>query len=106
MPSSAGEPDTMTAILVMAAVTLMLRFTGYWAMAYVPLTPRLRRALDALPGSVIVATVLPVAAKGGPAALLAVLAALGVMIWLRNDFLAVIAGVGVAVAVRALGFGG
>ncbi|MCC7347743.1 MAG: AzlD domain-containing protein, partial [Variibacter sp.] len=44
----------------MAAVSHAIRLGGFWVMARVPLTPRLRRMLDALPGSVVAATVLPI----------------------------------------------
>ncbi len=43
------------AILAMAVATYAMRATGFWLMARVPVTPRLRRMLDALPGSVVVA---------------------------------------------------
>src|SRR5438445_783391 len=58
------RPDVLTAFAVMAAVTVALRLGGYWLMGYVKVTPRVRRMLDALPGSIIVAASLPVAVGG------------------------------------------
>ena len=45
------------AILAMAAVTYAIRAGGFWLMGYVPLTPRVRSILNALPGSVVVAVI-------------------------------------------------
>ncbi len=98
--------DVMLAFAVMTAVTVASRLGGYWLMGYVNVTPRIRRMLDALPGSIIVAAALPVAVNGGPVVMFAILAALAVAIMLRNDFIAVIVGMAVAAAARALGFGG
>ena len=61
--------------------------------------------LDALPGSIIVASVLPVVVKGGAVPAVAVGAALLVMIATRRDFLAVIVGALVAAGARAAGLG-
>ena|ERR1700761_8284011 len=95
------EPgETLIAILVMAAVTYAMRAGGFWLMGHVPLTMRVRRMLEALPGTVVVATVLPIAAREGVPALLAIAAALGAMMLRRNDFLAVLAGMAVAAAAR------
>jgi uncharacterized membrane protein len=98
--------DVMLAFAVMTAVTVASRLGGYWLMGYVNVTPRVRRMLDALPGSIIVAAALPVAVNGGPVVIFAILAALAVAIMLRNDFIAVIVGMAVAAAARALGLGG
>ncbi len=94
-------PGTLAAVLAMAAVTYALRAGGYWLMARVPLTARLHRMLEALPGAVVVATVLPIAVREGAPAMLAIAAAGGAMIVRRNDFFAVIAGMAVAAAARA-----
>jgi uncharacterized membrane protein len=91
------------AIALMTAATAMTRFAGYWVMARVPLTRRVRRMLEALPGSVVVATVLPIAAEGGPASMLAICAALAAMLVRRNELVAIGVGVSVAAAARAVG---
>jgi uncharacterized membrane protein len=91
------------AIVAMGLATYSMRAGGFWLMGHVPLTPFVRRMLAALPGSVIAATVLPIIAKTGPVAVLAVLAAGAVMVIRRNDFLAVIAGMAVATLARAMG---
>jgi uncharacterized membrane protein len=92
----------LLAILAMAAATYPMRAGGYWIMGYVPLTPRVRRMLDALPGSVIVAAILPTIAREGTAAALAILVGGVVMLFLRRDYLAVAAGMAAAAVFRAL----
>ena len=52
-------------IFATALVTFLLRVSGYWLMARVPITPRVKRALDALPASLFVSTVAPIALKAG-----------------------------------------
>ena len=59
MSPSDGEAGILAAILTMAAATYAMRAGGFWLMGHVPLTARVRRMLEALPGSVVVATVLP-----------------------------------------------
>jgi len=98
--------DVMLAFAVMTAVTVASRLGGYWLMGYVNVTPHVRRMLDALPGSIIVAAALPVAVNGGPVVIFAIVAAMAVTIIRRNDFIAVIVGMAVAAGARALGFGG
>lgn len=94
-------PGAIAAILAMGAVTYAMRAGGFWLMGHVPLTPRVRRMIEALPGAVIIATVLPIAASEGVPALLAIAAAVGAMMIRRNDFLAVIVGMTVAALARA-----
>jgi uncharacterized membrane protein len=98
--------DVMVAFAVMTAVTIAARLGGYWLMGYVNVTPRVRRMLDALPGSIIVAAALPVAVNGGPVVMFAIIAAIAVTIIFRNDFIAVITGMMVAALARGFGFGG
>jgi uncharacterized membrane protein len=98
--------DVMIAFAVMTAVTVLSRIGGYWLMGYVNVTPRVRRMLDALPGSIIIAAALPVAVNGGPVVMFAIAAAMVVTIIRRNDFIAVITGMAVAALARALGFAG
>jgi uncharacterized membrane protein len=98
--------DVMIALAVMTAVTVASRLGGYWLMGYITVTPRVRRMLDALPGSIIVAAALPVAVNGGAVVMFAIVAAMVVTIIRRNDFIAVITGMAVAALARAIGFTG
>jgi uncharacterized membrane protein len=78
-----------------------MRAGGYWLMGRVPLTPRVRRMLEASPGAVIVATILPIIVREGVPAALAILAGGAVMLVWRRDYLAVAAGMAAAAAWRA-----
>jgi len=98
-----GSSGALLAIIAMALVTYPMRAGGYWLMGHVPLTSRLRRILEALPGTVVVATVLPLLFREGIAAAAAIAVALVVTFIRRNDFIALVAGVGAAAAVRAMG---
>lgn len=94
---------SIVAILAMAAATQLMRLGGYWLMGHVPITPRVRKMLEALPGSVIIALTLPVIVKTGPTAYLAVGAVIAFMLWRRNEFVAVAIGIAVATLCRAYG---
>lgn len=96
--------NVLLAIAIMGMVTVALRLGGFFLMRYVPVTPRVRRMLDALPGSVIAAAVLPVAIQGGTVAVAAIAAAILVMALSRNDVVAVLAGVGIAALLRLQGW--
>lgn len=92
----------LVAIVAMGFATVLMRTSGFWLMAHVALTPRIRRMLNALPGSIVVAMVLPVIVKGGPVAVLGVAVAAALMAWRGNQILAVAAGVVVAALARAM----
>jgi uncharacterized membrane protein len=100
---SAADPLVLPAILVMGVIAFMMRAGGFWLMGRVPLTPRVRRMLEALPGSIVAAIVLPIVARLGLVAALAVVAAALVMTWRRNELVAVSAGIAIAIAARAAG---
>ena len=102
---SATEPLALglMAIFAMAAMNYLMRAGGFWLMAHVPLTMRVRRMLAALPGSIVLATVLPIVAKSGPTAFVALAAAAACMLLVRNEFLAVVAGVLAAALIRSAG---
>jgi uncharacterized membrane protein len=98
-----AAPGAFAAILAMAVATYLCRVGGYFAMTMIPLSPRVRQGLAALPGSIVVATVLPVAERGGLVAIVALLAGLGAMLVTRREVVALVAGLGLAAALRAAG---
>lgn len=98
-----ATPGVAAAIAAMAAVTYLCRISGYYLMHVIPVTPRLRRALAALPGSIIAAAVIPSLERLGPAAALAIGAAVLTMILRRNEILALAVGLAVAIGARAAG---
>ncbi|MEZ5763986.1 MAG: AzlD domain-containing protein [Xanthobacteraceae bacterium] len=105
MPAEMMRTEILVVIAAMTLVTIVMRVAGFWLMAYVPVTPRIRRMLAALPGSIIAAAVLPIVVEGGLVAAMAVVAAMAAMWLTRSDFVAVLAGMGVAAAARFAGLG-
>jgi uncharacterized membrane protein len=99
----AGSAGPYLAIVAMAVATYLCRAAGVVLMSRVRLTPAVERALRALPGSIVVATVLPIIIKAGAAAILGLAAALVVMSVARNELLALLAGLLAVSAARALG---
>jgi uncharacterized membrane protein len=99
-----AEHGAFLAAILMAAVTYLWRGGGFFLMGFIKPHRRISAALAALPGSVIVATVLPIALRNGPAAWLALAAVIAVMAWRRYDLLAVAAGMATIVGLRAAGF--
>jgi uncharacterized membrane protein len=99
-------PDSFgasAAIVVMALATYAMRAGGFWLMALMPRSPRLQRMIEALPGSVVTAAVLPFIVREGLVAALAITVAGAVMLATRKDLLAVLAGMAVAATARAVG---
>lgn len=97
------DAPTLLAICVMAATTLFNRTAGFMVMRFIPLTPRVRRILECLPGAVIVAIVAPTAAHGDLPLALGLAAALITAKVLRSDFFAVLAAVAVTASLRFAG---
>jgi len=101
------DPGTLGAVLAigaMAIATYLCRIAGVVLMSFIPLTPHVRRGLAALPGSIVVATVLPLIERLGAAAAVALLVAIGTMILRRSELLALLTGMAAISALRALGF--
>lgn len=91
-------------IAVMGLTTYLLRIGGFWFMGRVRLGPRVRQGLDALPGSIFVATALPLAIQGGPAAQVAAAVSALVMLVTRQEVLAILAALAAGAGMRAFGF--
>ncbi|HWV51470.1 AzlD domain-containing protein [Pseudorhodoplanes sp.] len=91
-------------IAAMAAVTVFTRLAGYWMMGRVTLTPRVMRMLDALPGSVVAALIMPVVLKEGASAAVAMIAVALLVIWLRNEFVALACGIAIIAGLRFMGW--
>jgi uncharacterized membrane protein len=90
------------AIICMGIVTATLRFSGYWLMGNVQFTPRIQRIMEALPGCVVAALILPILLREGAPAVVAVVAVALLMAWWRKEFAALAVGVAVAMTVRSL----
>lgn len=98
-----GGIGPWTVIAATAAVTYLLRVSGYWLMSRVPVTPRVKRGLDALPASIFVATVAPIALKAGVPGAAAVAATAVAMFFTRRELPSLAVGFAVAAGLRAAG---
>jgi uncharacterized membrane protein len=90
-------------VVTMMIAAYAMRAGGFWLIGHFVIGARLQRMLNALPGAVIAASVVPIVAKGGVSAVCAVAASVLTMMVARNNFAAVVAGVGAAALVRAAG---
>jgi uncharacterized membrane protein len=99
----AGPAGPWLAIGLMALLTYLLRIGGVAMMSRVRITPPVERALAALPGSIVAATVVPIAIAAGPPAILGVLAAVLTARLAGNELAALLAGLAAAAAMRAFG---
>lgn len=99
----AGPYGLYVAIAAMALATYTCRAAGYLLMTHIQVTPGMERALQALPGSIVVAIVLPAAIRSGPAAIAGVAAGLGVMMLSRSEIGGLAVGLAVVAALRAAG---
>ena len=100
IPDGAGGA---LAIAVMALATYLCRISGVALMSRVTLTPAIRRALGALPGSIVAALVVPIAVRSGPDAVVGIAVGIVAMRLVRNEVAALVAGLAAAAAMRAFG---
>jgi uncharacterized membrane protein len=91
------------AIASMMLVTYLCRVSGVALMSRVKVTARVERALRALPGAIVLATITPLTASAGLPAWMALAAALSVVMLRGHELLALAAGLGAATLARAFG---
>ena len=84
------EPTTLAAIVGMAVATVLTRFTGFWLVQRISVEGRLARALEAVPGAILVSLIAPIVLAKGPAESVAALVTL--LIASRAPTLAAVAG--------------
>lgn len=94
--------EVLITIAGMAIVTYATRAGGLWLMAHVTPSPRVETALQALPGTLLMALIAPMALTRGPVE--AVASALVVVTMLRTGSLiaAIVVGVGTTALFRAI----
>jgi uncharacterized membrane protein len=102
-PSDPMVFGSFAGIVAMALATYATRVAGYWLMGHVPMTLRVRRMLETLPGAIVVATVAPLVARAGVPGLIAIAVTLASMILRRNEFLAVALGLTAVSVARSFG---
>jgi uncharacterized membrane protein len=97
------DPNTLAIIVAMAAAAAFCRVSGFAFMRFIPITPRVRAGLDAIPLSVMLAIALPVTLRGGPPEWIGV-GVTGLLVYLGgNDLVAIVCGMSAVAAIRAFG---
>ncbi|WP_349369624.1 AzlD domain-containing protein [Salinarimonas sp.] len=99
----AGPAGDYVAVALMTVATYLCRASGIVFMSRMRITPRIERALRALPGSIVIATILPVAAQAGFSAILGLAAAIAVMTVTRIELAGVAAGLAAVSLARLVG---
>jgi uncharacterized membrane protein len=99
----AGPWGSALVIASMALATYLCRIAGVAIMSRVRITPRIERGLRALPGSIIMATILPVALDNGLPAILALTATIVAMVVTRSELASLLTGLGALAVIRAFG---
>jgi uncharacterized membrane protein len=99
-----GDTESfLLALLAMGCAAYACRVSGFLLMGFVRITPRLEAALKAVPLAVMLGIIAPVAAKGRPPELAALLVITVLMRVMKSDVAAALAGVATVAAGRALG---
>jgi Predicted membrane protein len=89
-------------IAIMAFVTLVTRWAGVFIMAFIPLSPRVTRFIQAMSGSVLIAIIAPMAFSGDAGARVALLITAALMLLTKKPLLAIACGVVSAAVIRHL----
>lgn len=90
------------AVIVMCLTTYLTRIGGLVVMSWFPITPRVKRIMEALTGSTLVALVVPSAMHGDSAAKSAVIVSVAVMAVSRNALAAMLSGIAAAALWRVI----
>lgn len=98
-----GEPATnATIILTMTAAAAFCRLSGYAFMRFIPLTPRIEAALAAIPLAVMVGIIGPPVLRGSLPEWAGLFVTVAAARLRSNDFTALILGMAVVAALRAV----
>ena len=89
-------------LLAMALVTLLTRWGGVYVMSFIPINHRVKRFIQAMSGSVLVAIIAPIALTGDLGARLALVTTAILMVLCKKPLPAIACGIGVAALVRLL----
>ncbi len=97
-----ASPDSLTILAVMALAAAICRGGGFWLMRFVPITPRVHAALNAIPIAVLMGIMAPALLRGGIPESAAVVATAGVVKAGGNDLVAILAGLATVALLRQL----
>ena len=89
-------------IAVMVLAAIICRFSGFWLMGFVPITPRVKAGLAAIPIAVMAGIMAPAIVRGGVPESAGMIATVAVVKLGGNDLVAIIAGLAAVAALRQL----
>ena len=93
------DPQTLLVIAMMAVVSYVTRAGGYFLLGFMTLTDPVRRGLEALPGAVLIAILVPMALEDAITGVTITLA-VGFALATRREWLAVPLAVACAAVLR------
>jgi uncharacterized membrane protein len=96
------DRTTLVIILVMTVAAALCRLAGYGFMRFVPLTPRVEAGLKAVPLAVMIGIMGPPVLKGGMPEIVGLVATIAAVRLGLNDLIALVAGMGMVAALRAV----
>lgn len=94
--------NALFVIAVMALAAAICRFSGFWLMRFVPITPRVQAGLAAIPIAVMAGIMAPAIVRGGLAESAGMLATIGAVKLGGNDLVAIVAGLATVALLRQL----
>ena len=97
------DPNTFAIIVAMAIAAAFCRFSGFAFMRFMPMTPRVRAGLAAMPLAVMLAIVLPPALRGSWPEWGGIAAAMAAVLLRGNELVALVAGMATVALLRAFG---
>jgi uncharacterized membrane protein len=97
------DPAFVPLLLAMAGAAFLCRIVGFWAMRFVPPSPRLEAALRATPLAVMAGIVATAVARGGLPEIVAVGAVLLAHRLTGSELVSAFSGIATVAALRALG---
>jgi uncharacterized membrane protein len=89
-------------IAAMALAAALCRFSGFWLMRFVPLTPRVQAGLAAIPMAVMAGIMAPAVVHGGVPESAAMLATVAAVKLGGNDLVAILVGLGTVALMRQI----
>jgi uncharacterized membrane protein len=94
--------NALFVIAVMALAAAICRFSGFWLMRFVPITPRVQAGLAAIPIAVMAGIMAPAIVRGGLPESAGMLATIGAVKLGGNDLVAIVAGLATVALLRQL----
>jgi uncharacterized membrane protein len=86
------DDKALTIILVMGLAAAICRFSGFWLMRFVPITPRVQAGLAAIPVAVMAGIMAPAVVRGGLPETVGLVATMAAVKLGGNDLVAILAG--------------